>query len=130
MYNFGNTSQSRLTGVHPDLVKVMEEAIKYSPYDFSISQGLRTLEQQQELFNAGKSQTMRSRHLSGHAVDIAVIENGKVTWEFDRYNTVASHIKAVAKEMNIPVEWGGDWLSFKDGPHFQLNKSIYPDERG
>ena len=130
MYNFGNTSKTRLTGVHPDLVKVMEEAIKNSPYDFSISQGLRTLEQQQELFNAGKSQTMRSRHLSGHAVDIAVLENGKVTWEFDRYNTVAAHIKAVAKEMNIPVEWGGDWLSFKDGPHFQLNKSIYPDERG
>ena len=130
MFSFGQKSTEHLQDVNPDLVKVMLEAIKQSPYDFSITQGVRTVEQQQALFNAGKSQTMRSRHLSGNAVDIAILENGKITWEFDRYNTVAAHIKAVAKSMDIPVEWGGDWLSFKDGPHFQLNKGKYPDERG
>ena len=130
MYSLSDKSKKRLEGVHPDLVRVIEEAIKESPYDFSITQGLRTLEQQQALFNAGKSQTMRSRHLSGHAVDIAVIDNGTVTWDFDKYKAVADHIKAVAKLNDIPINWGGDWRSFKDGPHFELNKSVYPDERG
>ena len=112
MFSFGAKSKERLKGVHPDLVRVIEEAIKESPYDFFITQGLRTLEQQQALFNAGKSQTMRSRHLSGHAVDIAVIDNGTVTWDFDKYKAVADHIKAVAKLNDIPINWGGDWRSF------------------
>ena len=130
MFFFGPKSKERLNGVHPDLVRVIEEAIKGSPYDFSITQGLRTLEQQQALFNAGKSQTMRSRHLSGHAVDIAVIDNGTVTWDFDKYKVVADHIKDVAKLNDVPINWGGDWVTFKDGPHFELNKNVYPDERG
>ena len=130
MFFFGPKRKERLNGVHPDLVRVIEEAIKGSPYDFSITQGLRTLEQQQALFNAGKSQTMRSRHLSGHAVDIAVIDNGTVTWDFDKYKVVADHIKDVAKLNDVPINWGGDWVTFKDGPHFELNKNVYPDERG
>lgn len=130
MYSFGEKSKQRLQGVHPDLVKVIEEAIKESPYDFSITQGLRTLAEQEALFKAGKSQTMRSRHLTGHAVDIAVLVDGKITWDFDRYKEVAEHIKAVAKLNDVPITWGGDWVSFKDGPHFELNKSVYPNERG
>ena len=130
MFSFGPKSKERLSGVHPDLVRVIEEAIKESPYDFSITQGLRTLEQQQALFNAGKSKTLRSRHLTGHAVDIAVIDNGTVTWDFDKYKVVADHIKDVAKLNDVPINWGGDWVTFKDGPHFELNKSVYPDERG
>ena len=130
MFSFGPKSKERLSGVHPDLVRVIEEAIKESPYDFSITQGLRTLEQQQALFNAGKSKTLRSRHLTGHAVDIAVIDNGTVTWDFDKYKVVADHIKAVAKLNDVPINWGGDWITFKDGPHFELNKGKYPDERG
>lgn len=108
------------------MVKVMEEAIKESPLDFGITQGLRTLDQQKELFEAGKSQTMRSRHLTGHAVDIAVFVDGKITWEFPKYKIVAEHIKSIAKKLDIPITWGGDWISFKDGPHFELNKSKYP----
>ena len=130
MFSFGPKSKERLSGVHPDLVRVIEEAIKESPYDFSITQGLRTLEQQQALFNAGKSKTLRSRHLTGHAVDIAVIDNGTVTWDFDKYKVVADHIKDVAKLNDVPINWGGDWVTFKDGPHFELNKNVYPDERG
>jgi len=113
-FALGQRSKDRLEGVHPDLVKVIEEAIKESPLDFSITEGLRTKERQQELFSAGKSQTMNSRHLTGKAVDIAVFVNSKVTWEFDKYKTVADHIKSVAKSLDTPIVWGGDWVSFKD----------------
>jgi peptidoglycan L-alanyl-D-glutamate endopeptidase CwlK len=103
----------------------MEEAIKESPLDFSITEGLRTKERQQELFSAGKSQTMNSRHLTGKAVDIAVIKDGTVTWDFKEYQLVADHIKKVAKELGIDIVWGGDWVSFRDGPHFELHRSKY-----
>lgn len=125
MYSFSQRSKDRLKGVHPDLVKVMEESIKESPLDFGITEGLRTLERQKELFEAGKSQTMNSRHLKGFAVDIAVFVDGKLTWEFPKYQIVADHIKKVAKDLDIPIVWGGDWISFKDGPHFELNRSKY-----
>ena len=125
-FSFGTRSKERLQGVHPDLVKVLEEAIKESPLDFSITEGLRTKERQKALFDAGKSQTMNSRHLTGKAVDIAVIKDGEVTWDFKYYQLVADHIKAVAKKLDVPITWGGDWQSFKDGPHFELNRSKYP----
>ena len=125
MYSFSQRSKDRLKGVHPDMVKVMQEAIKESPLDFGITEGLRTLERQKELFEAGKSQTMNSRHLKGFAVDIAVLVGGKITWEFSKYQIVADHIKKVAKNLGIPIVWGGDWVSFKDGPHFELHRSKY-----
>jgi peptidoglycan L-alanyl-D-glutamate endopeptidase CwlK len=119
-------SKDRLKGVHPDLVKVIEEAIKESPLDFSISEGLRTKERQKVLFDSGKSQTMNSRHITGHAIDFAVIKDGEVTWDFKYYQLVADHIKAVAKALDVPIIWGGDWQSFRDGPHVELNRSKYP----
>lgn len=124
-FSFGTRSKERLQGVHPDLVKVLEEAIKESPLDFSITEGLRTKERQKALFDAGKSQTMNSRHLTGKAVDIAVIKDGEVTWDFKYYQLAADHIKKVAKELKIDIVWGGDWQSFKDGPHFELHRSVY-----
>ncbi len=125
-FSFGIKSSERLSKVHPDLQKVFNEAIKESPLDFSITQGLRTKERQKELFDAGKSQTMNSRHITGKAVDIAVIKDGTVTWDFKYYQLVADHIKKVAKELKIDLVWGGDWQSFKDGPHFELHRSVYP----
>ena len=118
-------SKDRLKGVHPDLVKVIEEAIKESPLDFSISEGLRTKERQKVLFDSGKSQTMNSRHITGHAIDFAVIKDGEVTWDFKYYQLVADHIKEVAKALDVPIVWGGDWKSFRDGPHIELNRSKY-----
>lgn len=125
-FSLSQRSKDRLKGVHPDLVKVIEEAIKESPLDFSISEGLRTKERQKVLFDSGKSQTMNSRHITGHAIDFAVIKDGEVTWDFKYYQLVADHIKKVAKELNVPITWGGDWVSFKDGPHVELNRSKYP----
>jgi peptidoglycan L-alanyl-D-glutamate endopeptidase CwlK len=125
-FALGQRSKDKLSGVHPDLVKVIEEAIKESPLDFSVTEGLRTRERQKALFDAGKSQTMNSRHMTGKAVDIAVIKDGEVTWDFKHYQTVADHIKKTAKELGIDIVWGGDWQSFKDGPHFELHRSVYP----
>ncbi len=124
-FSFGTRSKERLKSVHPDLVKVLEEAIKESPLDFSITEGLRTKERQKELFDAGKSQTMNSRHLTGKAVDIAVIKDGKVTWDLKYYRIVTDHIKSVAKKLDIPIVCGIDWVSFVDGPHIELHRSKY-----
>lgn len=124
-YALSQRSKDRLTGVHPDLVKVIEEAIKESPLDFSISEGLRTKERQKVLFDAGKSQTMNSRHITGKAVDIAVIREGEVTWDLRYYRIVTDHIKQVAKELDIPIVCGIDWTSFVDGPHIELHRAKY-----
>lgn len=124
-FALGQRSKDRLSGVHPDLVKVIEEAIKESPLDFSITEGLRTKERQKELFSAGKSMTMNSRHLTGHAVDIAVIKDGTVTWDSKYYVPVLEHIKTIAKQFNIPIVCGGDWVTFKDYPHIELHRSKY-----
>ena len=124
-YNFGAKSLEKLSTVHTDLQKLFKEAITNSPYDFSITEGVRSLERQKELYDAKKSTTMNSRHLTGKAVDIAVFVDGKLTWDIRAYKAVAEHIKTIAKLMNIPIVWGGDWKSFIDGPHFELDKKVY-----
>ena len=123
---FGATSLARLDKVHPDLQKVFKEAIKEAPFDFSITCGLRTKEEQQKLFNEGKSKTMNSRHLTGNAVDVCVLVGGKASWAFEHYSKLSEHVLKVAKEQGIPLVWGGSWESFKDGPHFELDRKKYP----
>ena len=116
----------RLAGVHPDLVRVVERAARDGAR-FRVIEGLRTMDRQAELVRAGKSQTMRSRHLTGHAVDLAALdEAGKVTWARPAYEALASQVKAAAAAEGVPVEWGGDWRSFFDGPHFQLPWASQP----
>ena len=124
-YKFSVRSLERLSGVHPDLQRVMSEAITNSPLDFGITEGLRTQARQKELFDSGKSRTMRSRHLIGHAVDIAIFIDGKANWDFKNYQLVADHIKAVAKLNDVSIVWGGDWETFRDGPHFELDRNKY-----
>ena len=126
MYKFGAKSQEKLSTVHPDLQKLFVAAITASPLDFSITEGIRSLERQKELVAAKKSTTMNSRHLTGKAVDIAVFVDGKVTWDAKYYKVVSDHIKQVAVKLGIAIKWGGDWTSFKDGPHFELDSKVYP----
>ena len=120
MFSFSKASLDKMNGVNSKLVILMKEAIKNSPYDFKITEGLRTVERQKELVKTGKSKTMNSYHLKGKAVDIAVLINNKVTWDFKYYKEVANHIKEVAKKLGYIITWGGDWKTFKDGPHFQI----------
>lgn len=122
----GPRSLSKLKGVHPDLVRVVELAITLTPVDFAVIEGLRTQARQKELVAAGASKTMRSRHLTGHAVDIAPCVAGKVRWDWPLYHQMAPYVKHAAEQCEVEIEWGGDWVSFPDGPHWQLPWSKYP----
>ena len=122
----GKRSLARLEGVHPDLVAVVKRAIEITPQDFAVLEGLRTKERQAQLVQAGASKTLASRHLTGHAVDLGVLVDGVVKWDWPLYDQLARTMKAAAAELHLPIEWGGDWKTFKDGPHFQLPKRTYP----
>lgn len=113
-------SLRRLEGVHPDLVKVVKRAIQITPIDFIVVEGLRNKERQAYLVEKGASKTMNSRHLTGHAVDLAPIVDNKVSWDWKHFYPLAEAVKKAAEEVKVKVEWGGDWKSFKDGPHWQL----------
>jgi peptidoglycan L-alanyl-D-glutamate endopeptidase CwlK len=125
-FKFGQRSKDRLKGVHPDLVKVMERAIGCSTIDFSIIEGRRTLAQQKKYLAAGATRTLNSRHLTGHAVDIAPYVGGKIRWDWPLYHQLAKVVKKAAAELGIPIQWGGDRRSFKDGPHWELPWKQYP----
>ncbi|EGC6279339.1 M15 family metallopeptidase [Salmonella enterica] len=125
-FKFSQRSENNLKGVNADLVKIIRRALQLSPVDFGITEGLRTVERQRQLFAAGKSQTMNSRHISGHAVDVFAYPTSAGSWEWKYYEQIATAFKQAAKELNIPVEWGGDWKTLKDGPHFQLPHASYP----
>ena len=118
-------SLSRLEGVHPDLVKVVKRAIEITEIDFRVSEGLRTKARQAELVKSGASQTQNSRHLTGHAVDLVAMIGLDIRWDWPLYYKIADAVKQAAKELNVPIEWGGDWKTFKDGPHFQLPWGSY-----
>ena len=119
-------SRSRLTGVHPALVAVVEAAAARSPVDFMITEGLRTPERQASLVKAGASRTLRSRHLTGHAVDVVALVDGQVRWDWPLYGRIAAAFNSAALELKIPIIWGGDWKSLRDGPHFELDRKVYP----
>lgn len=125
-YNLSKKSRDRLSGVHPDLVKVVERAIEITEVDFAVLEGVRSKTRQEQLVKAGASQTMRSRHLTGHAVDLGAYVAGSVRWDWPLYHKLAAAVKQAAAELQIPIEWGGDWTTFKDGPHWQLPWKEYP----
>lgn len=126
MYKLGPRSMMRLKGVHPDLVKVVERAIEITTVDFTVLEGLRDPARQKVLVDSGASQTLNSRHITGHAVDLGAWVDNQVDWSWPLYNQIAKAMKTASQELGIPIEWGGDWKSFKDGPHFQLPRKAYP----
>ena len=131
-YKLSTKSLSNLKGVHPDLVKVVKRAIELTECDFTVIEGLRTKQRQAQLLKEKKTTTMNSRHLTGHAVDLAAwvipegSDKGTVSWDWKYYEQIADAMKKAALELKIPIEWGGDWKTFKDGPHFQLPFKQYP----
>lgn len=128
-YKLGAHSEMLLRGVHPDLVKVIRRAIQISKQDFKVLEGVRSVARQRELVKKGASRTMRSRHIHGFAVDIAPFVAGQVRWDWPLYHTLAATVKQAAKDVGVQIEWGGDWKSFKDGPHWQLPSRKYPDPK-
>jgi peptidoglycan L-alanyl-D-glutamate endopeptidase CwlK len=116
----GPKSMDKLKGVHPDLVRVVKRAILISEVDFIITEGVRSVAKQTQLVKAGASKTMNSRHLTGHAIDLAPVVNGEVRWDWPPFHLIAKAMKKAAEELNVAITWGGDWRTFKDGPHFEL----------
>lgn len=125
-FQLSQRSLTRLIGVHPDLVDIVKLAIQRTSVDFLVVEGVRTVAQQREYVTKGASQTMNSYHLPqadglGHAVDLAPLVDGAIPWnDWAKFKNLADVVKACAAELGVPVEWGGDWSTFKDGPHFQI----------
>jgi peptidoglycan L-alanyl-D-glutamate endopeptidase CwlK len=153
-------SERNLEGVHGDLAAVVRRAAEIVPEldplsGFIVTEGLRTQARQQQLVASGASRTMQSRHLTGHAVDLAATVAGDVRWELNLYYRLALAMRRAAVESRTPVVWGGCWVSllgvadnedamakavasysarrravgarpFIDGPHFELSADVYP----
>lgn len=118
-HHFGSRSIMKLQGVHPELPLIASRALLYSRVDFGITDGLRDRATQKKLVRSGKSRTMKSKHLTGDAIDVVAYVGGKVTWEWEFYEQINEAFQRASEELNIPIEWGGDWDRFKDGVHFQ-----------
>lgn len=140
-FELGERSLNNLKGVNDNLVKVVKRAIEISTVDFAVIEGLRTKARQAELLKKGATKTMNSRHLTGHAVDIVPVVDGKVSWDFNHYYPLAAAMAKAANELGVKVRWGGAWTvitskagtpqdwvkayrkgggKFLDGPHFEL----------
>ena len=150
-FKLSQRSLGRLEGVKPELVDVVKRAIELTTIDFGVTEGLRTEERQKELVAKGASQTMKSKHLTGDAVDLVAYLGSQVQWEISCYDEIADAMKASAKELGVKLGWGCAWhidnivdyegtmeeamneycdlrrsqgrRIFLDGPHFQINES-------
>lgn len=152
-FKLGRRSLGELAGVHADLVAVVHRAIELTVQDFAVHDGLRTLDEQRSLLDKGASQTMDSRHITGHAVDLVPVINGKLRWEWDPIYKIAEAVRMAARERGVPLRWGGAWdltftdqtdspedlvldyvarrkaagkKAFIDGPHYELPRALYP----
>ncbi len=142
MFRLSEKSLNNLDGVHPDLIDVVELAIKLTEKDFSVLEGVRSKDRQAQLVAEGKSQTMNSRHITGHAVDLIPYP---VSWEWDEFFPIADAMIDAAATLDTPIRWGGNWGvhdlrswdrssialnnqytgSFPDAPHFELSRRFY-----
>lgn len=140
-YKLSQRSKNNLSGVHPDLKAVVQRAIEITTQDFSVTEGVRAYQRQKQLVAQGKSQTMNSRHLTGHAVDFVPYP---VSWDWDKFYPIADAMIAAAKELDVPLRWGGNWQqrdlrdwegtaeelaneytgNFPDGPHFEIPRGF------
>lgn len=123
--------EERLAQLHPDLAAVVRAAAPNMPWDVAVLETVRTAERQKQLVAQGASKTLQSRHLAGRdgfsrAVDLAPAPDGAISWAWPLYHDLAAHMKRAAGNLEQTIEWGGDWQSFKDGPHWQLPWDLYP----
>ena len=108
-YKLSTKSQERLIGVEPELKEVVYEAIKVTKIDFGVIEGLRTEEKQKQLVESGASQTMKSKHLEGRAVDLMAYIGGRGSWELNVYDEIADAMKEAAIKVDVAVRWGAAW---------------------
>jgi peptidoglycan L-alanyl-D-glutamate endopeptidase CwlK len=148
-YVLSERSARTLEGVKPQLADVVRRAIEITNIDFGVIEGLRTEERQKELVAKGASQTMKSKHITGDAVDLMAYIGGRASWELNLYDDIADAMKQAAIELGVSICWGAAWQikdirtwegtmqeameayiderrsqgrrPFIDGPHFELS---------
>lgn len=152
-YLLSTKSRRKLDGLHPDLIKVVQQAIQISTQDFCVTDGLRSAEQQRWLVQQGKSRTQQSRHLEGKAVDLVPWIDGKPQWHWPAIYPIAQAMRSAARQLQVALRWGGAWdidftssvqspeslsqdylarrrkaqqPAFMDGVHFELARKTYP----
>ena len=155
-YRLSNRSIGKLDTVHDDLQVVVRLAIQHTTQDFSVIEGIRSIARQRKLFDRGASKTMRSRHITGHAVDLAPWLDGGIRWDWPLFYPIAAAMRSAALDCGVLIRWGGVWdtplnklpedakgihsavdsyvdrrrnagkRAFIDGPHFELHKENYP----
>lgn len=149
-FRWGLRSLQNLSGIHPDLRRVADRALELSTQDMTVIEGIRSPQRQQELVARGASQTLNSRHITGHAIDLVP---WPIDWEdWSKFDALGTAFAQASRELEIPVVWGGAWHSpvanfqtgtearedyvatrrkqrrsvFLDGPHFELSREAYP----
>ena len=113
-FRLSQRSLDRLEGVHPDMAAVVERAIQLTEVDFGVTQGVRTLAEQKANVAAGRSQTMKSKHLLqddgfSHAVDVVAYVGPDVSWELNLYDDICDAFKQAAEEIGCSIKWGAAW---------------------
>lgn len=126
MRKYSKRSLNSLKGIHPDLRRVIDRALQDSPLDFVVIEGLRSEDRQRQLVASGASRTMKSRHITGHAVDLLPIGPNGPAFDWPLYDQLGPAVKEAAEKEGVAINWGGDWRSFRDGPHFELDQIAYP----
>ena len=147
-FKLSKRSLANLEGVRPELIEVVNFAIQVTRIDFGVTEGLRTVDRQRELVASGASQTMNSKHIKGHAVDLMAYIGTRASWELNLYDDIADAMRLGAIEVGVPLVWGAAWnvpdirewdstmqdamdyyvdarraqgrRPFIDGPHFEL----------
>ena len=147
-YKLSQRSLDRMEGVDERLVAVAKAAIGHTKTDFGVTCGLRTIEEQRELYNKGASKTMKSKHIDGNALDLMAYVGSRASWEIKLYFDIADAGKQAAIDVGVKVRWGASWhindirewdgtmeeaynayvdlrrsqgkSPFIDGPHFEL----------
>lgn len=108
-FKLSTRSLNNLKGVKPELVEVIKRAIELTPIDFAVTEGLRSVERQRQLVAQGASQTMRSKHITGDAVDLVAYIGNRISWELSLYDNIADAVRAAAIEKNVSIRWGAAW---------------------
>ena len=108
-FKLSTRSIDRMAGIEPDLIEVVKTAITLTKVDFGVTCGMRTLAEQEALVAKGASQTMKSKHLEGRAVDLVAYVGSNVTWALNMYDEIADAMAEAARIHGVPIKWGAAW---------------------
>ena len=113
-FKLSGRSLNKLEGVHPVLVDTVKRAIEVSSVDFGVIYGVRSLAEQKKLYEAKRSQTMKSKHLVqedgySHAVDLMAYDGSDPSWDIVMYDDIADAMKEASIETGAKICWGAAW---------------------